>query len=247
MRRVDDFVKLLVGLVVGQFLRDVHAIRDGLVAFMGHAGSVSTSAQVLAEVFPYVFAAFVIRNVHASFRYDLWCSARPFQPKYEKRVRGRALSFFGSLFALFVSAYAVEHYLATHFSAGTSNASGSPPVPVQELARQVAWLCWWLILPFLVYAAWDTALWVATDGPEQSKNRPMQRFVRRWLVVDYLGLAWLIGCYIYSSLVGTDGDGDLRRTVIAFTVLASGHIVADYVRNAKFYFAEVPGLDPAVK
>ncbi len=229
LKRVDDFVKLLVGLVVGQFLRDAHLIRDGLRGLMLSDGS------LLAEAFPYLFVALVIRNVHAAFRYDSWCAARHFSPTYESHVIGRACSFGAGVLALFVSTYAVEHVLAVHLVDEKSLRAG------QQLADtiQIPVLTVFLLLPFTVYFLWDLALWVETDGPRLRKDKVMQRFVKKWLAIDICGLGWLLICLAYYALRGQGPDGGLTLTLIAFSMLAAGTVLADYFQNVSFYFKKI--------
>lgn len=228
IRRIDDFVKLLVGLVVGQFLREAHQIGVGLGA--------EVRSQLLGEAFPFVFVAFVIRNVHASFRFDAWVSARNFIPSYENRVRGRALSFLASLLALFVSTFIVEHFLAHHLAVNLENPNASKLLEIPM--ERVPLLTFFLILPFVIYFIWDLVLWLQTDAPERKKDRVIQHFVRKWVITDAVGFVWLLACLIFR-LSRPSADGGLEITIVAFTALAIGTVTLDYIGNISFYFARI--------
>jgi hypothetical protein len=232
LRRIDDFVKLLVGLVLGLFLRDVPEIRDGLRIVMTPDGAVL--AAVLSAVFPYVFIVLVIRNVHASLRFDSWCYARDF--RYETRVRGRALTFVAGLLALFASTYAVEQFLANNFAPH----SATPQLLRAGAIGNVPTLAVFLSSPFVIYLIWDFVLWLNTDWPELRKDKVMQRFISRWLFVDAVGLGWLLaGILFYNFLARNSADGGLALTLIFFSVLAVGTVVVDYWRNLGFYFGQI--------
>lgn len=230
LKRIDDFVKLLVGLVVGQFLRDVHQIRDGLRAVVGSAW------WGVAEIFPYLLVALVIRNVHASFRYDSWSAARGFSPAYETTIWGRACSFLAGVAALLIATYAVEHFLAHHFVEAASR--GAAPEQVVA-AVSVPWLVFFLVLPFAIYFIWDLVLWLDTDDENLKKDGVMQEFVKRWLVIDAAGLIWLLLCLLFYIAIGKAADGGMKVTLLAFAVLAAATVTADYIANARFYFGEV--------
>jgi hypothetical protein len=229
VRRVDDFVKLLVGLVIGQFLRDAHDIGHGLSAVL--------RSQWLGEAFPFIFVALVIRNVHASFRFDAWVSARRFTPKYETRVRGRAFSFLAGLLALFVSTFSVEHFLARHLVKDSGSVVGGEllGIPVDR----VPILASFLTLPFVIYFIWDLVLWLQTDDPKPKRDRVIQRFVRNWVITDAIGFAWLLACLVFQFTRRSSTDGGLEVTIVAFTVLAIGTVAFDYFRNVSFYFARI--------
>jgi hypothetical protein len=228
LRRIDDFLKLLLGLVIGQFLREAHQIRDGLCIMMHVDCSATGMTSLMSELFPYCLVAFFIRNVHASFRYDSWVSKRNFSPSYESKLSGRVWSFLASLIALFVSPYAVEHFLAGHLDSVVS---------VQLLVTA-------LVLPFLIYFIWDCSLWLDTDGPTTRKDKVMQQFVKGWLIIDAFGMAWLLFCLaLFFGVVGNTPDRALLVALICFSFLTVGTVVADYVLNGNFYFQEVRPLE----
>jgi hypothetical protein len=228
VRRIDDFIKLLVGLVIGQFLREAHQIGVGL--------GIEIGSQLWGEAFPFVFVAFVIRNIHASFRFDAWVAARNFAPRYETRVKGRAFSFFAGLSALFVSTFVVEHFLAHHLAVSleNSNACKPPAIPMER----VPLLTSFLILPFVIYFVWDLVLWLQTDAPERKKDRVIQRFVWKWVITDVVGFVWLLACLVFR-LLRSSTDGGLKVTIVAFTALAIGTVALDYIGNVSFYFGRI--------
>jgi hypothetical protein len=193
---------------------------------MDFDGSATGATALLPELFPYFIVAFFVRNVHASFRYDQWVSARKFSPSYEKKLLGRAWTFLASLLALFVSSYAAEHFLAGHLDS---------VIPVK-------WLVVALVAPFVIYFIWDLILWVDTDDPSAKRDKIMQQFVKRWLVIDTAGMTWLLACLAYSGAVGSTPDRGLSLVLFCFSFLTVGTVAADYYLNRGFYFHEVRPL-----
>ncbi len=228
LRRFDDFLKLLLAIVVGQFVRESG---DITVTLKNITVAPTSWASWLAELCPFILVVVTLRHVHGSILYDAQSAKEGFVPTYEKRLRGRALGFFAGFAAGIVAPYSAEHVLAHH----------------EPLITGTNWILPAILLgPFAVYAAWDVAVWLHTKTEETAHGFPLQRVLGNWLFIDAIALFAMLGglWYLLHETINA------RRfppegVVLVFSVVAVSTVLLDYILNSKFYFGVRPAAAPS--
>lgn len=214
MRRFDDFLKLLLAVVVGQFFRESTAIAATVYAIAPDVDD------WVAEGMPFMLAALAVRNVHAAIRYDAVCDVLKWTPSYEQRRSGRVFSFLTALVATVAAPAIAQHLFASH--------------PEFLKDRELTWIAI-LFGPYVLYGIWDLALWIGSR--EQPNPAAIDRVIGRWLVIDAFHLSAL-AAWAYVLLASRVGVVALEPSWIleGFFVVAAVTIFGDYWMNRAFYF-----------
>lgn len=218
MRRFDDILKLLLGLLIGQLFREMDTIGANLRAYF------RTGESEITRWIPILLTGLFLRNLHASIRYDHCTSRERFRPGIEDRLWGRILIFSLSVSAVFISPYYLEHLLSSHLTTQTSDAK----VVVA------------LVAPLVIYAVWDTLIWLTTRE-DHHEGVQMLEVVHNWIKLDFVGLgvAVLAGVhYLYNDANGIPFARESLASWYALLLVIT--ILLDYVLNAQFYFPAPP-------
>lgn len=224
MRRFDDFLKLLLAIVVGQFFRESTDIATTVSTIA------PTVAHWIAEGMAFLLAALAIRNVHASIRYDTVCKALNSYPSYEDSRGGRAFGFAVVLLTTVVAPALTEHLFASH---------------EEFLTGRQGW--WVLILfgPYVFYTLWDVAIWLTSVETKRPYSPIMERVIGRWLLIDGFHIAALIvWWYLLLANRANVINVDLSWMLEGFFFVGVVTIAADYWLNRQFYFDE---FEPAAE
>lgn len=221
MKRFDDFLKLLLAIVVGQFIRDSNLITKNV-------GSVMCDQwRVLAELFPFILALASIRNVHASILWDDHCQAQGFEPAYETILAGRAAAMLLNVAALVVAPYITEHVTSQHVEYMKSRG------PV-ELGLLFLW-------PYLLYTMWDVIIWWNTAKTEQSQ-KPLQNVVGHWLRIDGLTVGlMLVGLVLLLQAKAQRATIEAQWVILLVACVMLMAVTLDYYLNRQFYFGTKVG------
>jgi hypothetical protein len=212
MTRFDDFIKLLLGLLVAQIVKEHHQISHNLVLMFNNTGD------KVAEVFPYSLLLLFLRNTHASINWDRIASDGKFATAMDRTIRGRAFVFIVTLISLVIVPLVILDTLTGH----TSSSRG----------RDV--LMWSLFAPFVLYFIWNALLFFSS---EPKSNAQLFKVVMIWLRVDALAgvaLGYLVMRYAYTKFF--DSSAQSLYFLEAFMALSVATVFVDYFANREFYF-----------
>lgn len=223
MKRFDDFLKLLLSILIGQVVKEHDKIREHLEGFINAYGKKTELGTSMAYWGPIFMVMLYLRNIHGSICHDLAMSSpqnATFAPRYETKTAGRAFTQVLSLLALFVIPFMAVHALEKH-----DVATEYDPFLMMFL----------LIGPIPVYFVWNLIiiLCVPEMDPKTSK---MSGVVHNWLRIDAIGLVGAFVGFVYWLIC--QRFWVLRGDVVAagVSVLVVATVVFDYVVNASFYF-----------
>lgn len=231
MKRFDDFLKLLLSVLVGQVVKESDEISQHLETYFASApgpvvGASASLRTFVAQYLPFLLVALYLKNIHASLQYDRCAHEAKYAPKLEKSTFGRSLTFAFSILALFVFPFWAEHELAKHLNVSFS---------IYSLAT-------FLFGPFVIYLVWDGILFLERPDPTSTQHDALANVVHRWFKLDLAGLA-AAGIAVLVGVVQVHNGFVVRPEYVAlgFMILTLINVTVDYVVNARFYFS-----DPAV-
>lgn len=228
MKRFEDVLRLISGVILGTLLRDFDALRMNLADLFSvtrpHFGVVT-----VGRITTILLIAAFLRNIHGSARYDETVEQMSAPPQFERTHRGRILTFLFGLAALFCGPALVGHIIANH----SVTKSLSLQVTITPLISG-EWFCIVLFFPFAVYLVWDALLWIWSENTEEVA---IARVLYSWIRIDCFGLSIFLafaGFELYERAWKTPFNYELAA--VAYIVISSLIIVVDYWTNRSFYF-----------
>lgn len=221
MQRFDDFLKVLLALVINQFIREADDVRDAVVGGLGG----SSLDHLLAELVPIGLALFSIRNVHAAIMWDRARKEDNLTFGLESTAGGRAVYWLLTVTAFVGIPLGLEHILAHHLDL----TDHSWEVPFAVL----------MIAPFVLYFVVDLALFTTVTGA--AEESPCVRALLNWLVIDAIMLFFVVVLAVFFWFyIRNTGFLDWPITfyvVVTFLLMTAGTLVLDYTMNSHFFFA----------
>jgi len=216
MTRFDDFLKLLLGLIVAQIVKEHHQVSKNLVAMFNKTGDIS------AEWFPYFLLLLFLRNIHASINWDRMAGGGKFSTIMDSSTLGRVFVFLVTLTSLVGVPLVILDTLTGH----TDSVSGKNLLGIS------------LFVPFILYFVWDAILFFGSDTKRNSNEHDrVFKVVRNWLWVDGLAglaLVYIVMSYAYKRFV--DESAEFLYVIESFMILSALTILVDYAINREFYF-----------
>lgn len=236
MKRFEDVLRIISGILLGALVRDFDDLRGNFT------GLFATTAPHFADTFvaqltTILLICVFLRNIHGSVRYDDAVEGSDFQTALEKNHFGRFVEFSFALAALFCGPSLVGHYIAHH--AVVRDPTGKEALKVLLSGEQFAFL---LFFPFAIYFVWDVLLWVGSDAKCDGSNE-MERVAYNWILMDCLGLACVLAIgYVELYQRGRGGHFNFEVWALTFSLVASAIVFGDYFLNRSFYFPERSAL-----
>lgn len=214
MKRFDDFLKLLLGLLVTQIIRDHHQITVRLAQVFEDAADWS------AELFPYAVLLLFLRNTHASIIWDRVTDKAGFHTWLDETVFGRGLVFLVGVVTHVVVPLVIIDVLTEH----TGTQGGRTALVLA------------LFVPFGLYFFWDLFLFVVSENQEGE----IPKVICDWLWVDAVAVVMMLGLLIRYSYVSFGSAASQYLYLLeGFMVVSVGTVIVDYWRNRHFYFRAV--------
>lgn len=218
MSRFDDFLKLLLGLLVTQVVRDHQKVSDNLVCVLGNSPDrfgLSVLDTLCVVMFPYVLLFLFLRNTHASILWDRWLRG-----PNNQRVRESSRSDEVIDFVVTCATFVVAPLVAIHFFTGK-----------QETLLEWFWVAIVAIYAvFLFHLGLDFRLFFKSENA--ATDRPVEKAIVNWFRLDLIAVA-AGACYLYHwDSAGTDPR--MLLTGVSGLILVT--VVIDYCLNNEFYF-----------
>ncbi len=227
MQRFDDFLKLLLGLLVTQIVREAHPIGKNLGPLF------CNSSTWIGEALPYCYMVFLLRNVHASINYDRQAGNGQFVTVLERTMAGRFTVFVFTVLTLVVSPLVILDVLRWH----------APPEGT--VCGADAWytnlVAAGLFVPFVLYLVWDVIIWLSSEVEQAPpRHARVEYVIRRWVLLDAIALG--VGLLVLARSTVVENKYDLaeryRGVLELFMFLSIGTVLGDYWLNRKFYFGD---------
>jgi hypothetical protein len=214
MSRFDDFLKLLLGLLVTQAVRDRLKVSANLEHLLSKESG-HLNLKVLdgfwTEMFPYVVLLLFLRNTHASILWDRWLKR---DANKKLRQSGRTAMVFE--FLVTIATFVVAPLAAVHVLTGEKD----------QLPK-----FFWVVVVSL-YAVflfhWLLDLWLVLKAENADADEPVEYAIINWFRLDMLAFVALA----FWVAAGTDA----RLSLTAISALIFLTVVIDYWANRKFYF-----------
>ncbi len=224
MKRFDDVLRMLSGILLGIMVRDFDLMSTNLCAFCG--GNPQNGIEYLvAFCAVLMLLAIFLRNIHGSARYDEYVENEKCRSIIERNIPGRFFIWLLYICALFLGPSLAGRRLARGF----------------KLTDSIGWLAAMLFFSLAVYIVWDFVLWffpLEKTAENGQVERRLEDVVRNWVKID--GVALLLGMIsvaVYWFVVLNCRENVQRLLVaVSFVVISCFMLVGDYWKNRQFYF-----------
>ena len=223
MKRFDDVLRMLSGILLGIMVRDFDIMSKNLCAFCGGIPQ-NRIEYLVAFCAVLMLLAIFLRNIHGSTRYDEYIENEKCSSTIERKVGGRFFVWLLYIFALFLGPSLAGRRLA-----------------LVEPTDSLGWLATILFFSLAVYIVWDFMLWFfpleKTTGNGRVERR-LEDVVRNWVKIDVLAV--LLGMVFVAlyCFVALDCQENVQRLLVtvSFVVISCFMLVGDYWKNRHFYF-----------
>lgn len=235
MKRFDDILRVISGVLLGVLVRDFDTLVGGFASLyrQEHRHFFDDS---VAGATAFLVAIAFLRNIHGSARYDdflkeqdeaLKKQGQELSLASESTYAGRMTAFGLTLASLFFGPFWVSHEIANHASRAST----------KEFFTVI------LFFPFLVFAIWDFRLWFLEDDGAQGWKGTLTAITYKWVCIDCIAIFLLLSyaalnLYLRSKGVIVQGNENTEFSSLAFLLIVSFMIATDYLVNRTFYFSK---------